>query len=67
MQVTTTNDVKVYNLSAGRSLPEWISERKRRTLLKKDVGTAEIRNRVDQMCKPLIHCVFLQVCGGALN
>jgi ribosome biogenesis protein ENP2 len=37
MQVTTTNDVKVYNLSAGRSLPEWISERKRRTLLKKDV------------------------------
>ena len=68
MQVTTTNDVKVYNLSAGRSLPEWISERKRRTLLKKDVGTAEIRNRVDQkLCKPLIHCVFLQVCGGALN
>jgi ribosome biogenesis protein ENP2 len=44
MQVTTTNDVKVYNLSAGRSLPEWISERKRRTLLKKDVG---LRRRIE--------------------
>ena len=67
MQVTTTNDVKVYNLSAGRSLPEWISERKRRTLLKKDAGTAEIRNCVDQIMCKLIRCVFLQVCGGALN
>ena len=38
MQVSTANSVKVYNLSAGKSLPDWISERKRRTLLKNDVG-----------------------------
>jgi hypothetical protein len=35
MQVSTTNDVKIYNLSAGKSLPDWISERKRRLLVKK--------------------------------
>lgn len=38
MQVSTANSVKVYNLSAGKSLPEWISERKRRALLKTDIG-----------------------------
>ena len=40
MQVSTANDVKVYNLSVGKTLPEWISDRKRRTLLKNDVGKA---------------------------
>ena len=39
MQVSSANDVKVYNLSAGKSLPEWISDRKKRTLLKNDIGT----------------------------
>ncbi len=34
MQVSRTNDVKIYNLSAGKTLPEWISERKRRQLVK---------------------------------
>ena len=38
MQVNCSNDIKVYNLSAGKSLPEWISDRKRRTLLKNDIG-----------------------------
>lgn len=38
MEVSTSNDVKVYNLSAGKSLPEWISDRKKRTLLKNDLG-----------------------------
>ena len=44
MQVSTAGGVKVYNLSAGKSLPEWISERKRRSLLKNDVGTAQFTN-----------------------
>jgi ribosome biogenesis protein ENP2 len=44
MQVTTAGGVKVYNLSAGRSLPEWISERKRRSLLKNDLG---LRRRIE--------------------
>ena len=38
MQVSNANNVKVYNLSAGKSLPEWISDRKKRTLLKNDSG-----------------------------
>ena len=37
-------DVKQYNLTAGKSLPDWLDERKRRTLLKKDV---ELRKRLE--------------------
>lgn len=44
MQVSSTNDVKIYNLSAGRSLPEWLSDRKKRMLAKKN---AEIRHRIE--------------------
>lgn len=38
------NNVKVYNLSAGKSLPEWLTERKRRKLAHKDV---EFRRRIE--------------------
>lgn len=44
MQVSCPNNVKIYNLSAGKSLPEWLSERKRRRLLKKNV---DIRRRIE--------------------
>jgi ribosome biogenesis protein ENP2 len=44
MQSDGGNDVKQYNLTAGRSLPEWLDERKRRSLLKKDV---ELRRRLE--------------------
>uniref|UniRef100_V5I4W3 Putative nucleolar protein 10 n=1 Tax=Ixodes ricinus TaxID=34613 RepID=V5I4W3_IXORI len=44
MQVSSTNDVKIYNLSAGRSLPEWLSDRKKRLLAKKH---SEIRHRIE--------------------
>lgn len=44
MQVSTTNDVKIYNLSAGKSLPEWLTERKRRQLVKNDI---EVRKRIE--------------------
>jgi len=44
MQVSTTNDVKIYNLSAGKSLPEWLTERKRRQLVKNDI---DIRKRIE--------------------
>ena len=44
MQSESGNDVKQYNLTAGKSLPEWLDERKRRTLLKKDV---ELRRRLE--------------------
>ena len=44
MQVSTTNDVKIYNLSAGKSLPDWLTERKRRQLVKNDI---EVRKRIE--------------------
>ncbi|KAI5704453.1 hypothetical protein M8J75_005469 [Diaphorina citri] len=44
MQVSDPNNVKIYNLSAGKSLPEWLSERKRRKLLKSNV---DIRRRIE--------------------
>ncbi|XP_028417056.1 nucleolar protein 10-like [Dendronephthya gigantea] len=44
MQVSQPNDVKIYNLSAGKSLPEWLSERRRRLLQKEDV---DIRRRIE--------------------
>ncbi|KAJ1524339.1 hypothetical protein ONE63_010843 [Megalurothrips usitatus] len=44
MQVSDPNNVKIYNLSAGKSLPEWLSDRKRRSLQKKNV---DIRRRID--------------------
>lgn len=44
MQVLNPNNVKIYNLSCGKSLPEWISERKRRLLQKKNV---DIRRRIE--------------------
>ncbi|XP_026673737.1 nucleolar protein 10 isoform X1 [Ceratina calcarata] len=44
MQVSSPNNVKIYNLSAGKSLPEWLTERKRRKLLKKNV---DIRRRIE--------------------
>ncbi|XP_033645409.1 nucleolar protein 10-like [Asterias rubens] len=36
MQVCQANNVKVYNLSLGKSLPEWLSDRKKRALQKSD-------------------------------
>lgn len=44
MQVSQPNNVKIYNLSAGKSLPEWLSERKRRTLQRNDIN---IRRRIE--------------------
>ncbi|XP_004539949.1 nucleolar protein 10 [Maylandia zebra] len=44
MQVSSVNDVKIYNLSYGKSLPEWLSDRKKRQLQKKDV---EIQRRIE--------------------
>ncbi|EZA53311.1 hypothetical protein DMN91_005222 [Ooceraea biroi] len=44
MQVSAPNNIKIYNLSAGKSLPEWLSEQKRRRLLKKNV---DIRRRIE--------------------
>ncbi|XP_071438610.1 nucleolar protein 10 [Hetaerina americana] len=44
MQVSDPNNVKIYNLSAGKSLPEWLSDRKKRALLKKDV---DVRRRIE--------------------
>ena len=44
LQVSSTNDVKIYNLSAGKSLPDWLTERKKRQLDKSDI---DVRKRIE--------------------
>lgn len=44
MQVSDPNNVKIYNLTAGKSLPQWLSDRKKRALLKKDI---DLRRRIE--------------------
>ncbi|XP_061699847.1 nucleolar protein 10 [Syngnathoides biaculeatus] len=44
MQISSVNDVKIYNLSHGKSLPEWLTDRKKRQLQKKDV---DIQRRIE--------------------
>ena len=43
MQVSSVNDVRIYELSAGKSLPEWLAERKRRKLGEQEDGGARAR------------------------
>ncbi|XP_014775081.1 nucleolar protein 10 isoform X1 [Octopus bimaculoides] len=44
MQFSYANEVKIYNLSAGKSLPEWLTDRKKRQLQKNDL---DIRQRIE--------------------
>ncbi|XP_063376224.1 nucleolar protein 10 isoform X1 [Cydia fagiglandana] len=44
MQVLEIDNVKIFNLSAGKSLPDWLTERKKRALLKKNV---DLRRRIE--------------------
>eukprot|EP01133_Synstelium_polycarpum_P020049 gene20049-24040_t len=43
MNLLTTNGVKIYNVSAGKSLPEWLSEKKKSELKKNE----EFRQRIE--------------------
>ena len=43
MQSTCINDVKIYNLTIGKTMPEWLSSRAKRAILKKD---SQLRNRI---------------------
>ncbi|KAK6751893.1 hypothetical protein RB195_003361 [Necator americanus] len=43
MQVASINDVKIYNLSAGKSIPEWMSSEARRKAERKSI---DVRRRV---------------------
>jgi hypothetical protein len=36
MQVVRKDDVSIYNLTRGKQLPDWLSERKRRKLQQED-------------------------------
>ena len=44
MQVSNPNNIKIYDLSQGKSLPEFIGEKKRRALLKKDI---DLQRRIE--------------------
>lgn len=43
MSVEMLDDVKVYNLSTGKTMPEWLDERQRRRVANSD----EFRQRVE--------------------
>ena len=45
MKVSTLNGVKIYDLSSGKSLPEFMEEAKRRKIKLKNLE--EYRNRID--------------------
>ncbi|XP_055584829.1 nucleolar protein 10 [Uranotaenia lowii] len=40
MLVTDVGDVKIYNLSAGKALPDWVSDKKRREAQRKNVDVS---------------------------
>ncbi|KAF9415061.1 hypothetical protein HW555_007217 [Spodoptera exigua] len=44
MQLSEIDNVKIYNLSVGKSLPDWLTERKKRALLKKNV---DLRRKIE--------------------
>ncbi|XP_058808997.1 nucleolar protein 10 [Phymastichus coffea] len=52
MLVSNPNDVKIYNLSVGKSIPEWLSERKRRKLLKHNVDMRKSINLIQDFDMP---------------
>lgn len=44
MLISIVNGVKIYNLAAGKAVPDWLSDRKRRQILKKN---KELLNRTE--------------------
>ncbi|XP_055684325.1 nucleolar protein 10 [Lutzomyia longipalpis] len=44
MSITDVNDVKIYNLSAGKSLPDWLTDQKKKKLLNKN---GDLRRKID--------------------
>ncbi|KAL4235680.1 Nucleolar protein 10 [Mactra antiquata] len=64
MQVSAPNRVKIYNLSAGKSLPEWLSDRKKRSLRKQDVDIQRRIELVQDFEMPTVsHCIQLSADG----
>jgi ribosome biogenesis protein ENP2 len=45
MKVSTLNGVKIYDLSSGKSIPEYMAEAKKRKIKLKHLD--EYRNRID--------------------
>ncbi|VDM69917.1 unnamed protein product, partial [Strongylus vulgaris] len=43
MQVASINDVKIYNLSAGKNIPEWMNAEARRRAERKSIGVTRLR------------------------
>lgn len=44
MLITVVNNVKIYNLASGKAIPDWLSDRRRRQLLKKN---KDLRHRTE--------------------
>lgn len=60
MQVSTLNGVKIYDLSAGKSLPEYAAEARKKKIKLKEL--AEYRNRIE-----LIQDLDFSVAGQCLR
>lgn len=52
MQRALHNDIEIYNLTATKSIPDWISERRRRKLLKRDKLLAKQVNLIHEFEMP---------------
>lgn len=51
LKATTLNGVKIYSVSGGKTLPEWLSERKKRAL-RKDEGKRSPRDFLSPVIVP---------------
>lgn len=60
MQVSSVNNVKIYNLSHGKSLPEWLSDRKKRVLQNSDVDILKRIELIQEFEMPTV-CTSIRV------
>lgn len=54
MIITTVNNVKIYNLSTGKALPDWLSDKKRRRILKKNADLLHKTELIQDLDMPVL-------------
>lgn len=54
MHLSIVNGKKIYNLSAGKAIPDWLSDRKRRQLLKKNQHLAKRTELIQDLEMPVL-------------
>ena len=64
MNVQKRNDVTIYNLSSGPTLPEWLGERARRNLSKRDENIRRRIELIQDFSMPSSSCKVVQTTTG---